>query len=168
MVNIRPAFISVAFVLFSVCSHAENLVYKWDASDHSSFSAFTSEKYPDVSHGVYTFVSSSVAGRQNIYVTIGKYINRREVSSCDKDKESVARVNGRNIKVYVYCEKYSYDDLSGKRLRITPSTEAGFNYFISSLKLSKKVVSFEFEDVYAQISSVGFSTVWNSYGGDAL
>ncbi|WP_139459368.1 hypothetical protein [Aeromonas veronii] len=92
-----------------------------------------------------------------------------DYNACEPQKinnESVAKFNGKAVRVFVWCKKFS--DADKYYLQLTPSTVAGKKYVVSEFKNSAKHVYFEYNEIYVTISAKGFSAAWNNAGGNAL
>ncbi|EKB22251.1 MAG: hypothetical protein ACRCYF_12045 [Shewanella sp.] len=163
-------FISLCFSLISYSLHANEWTitsYDWGEFDRNQASVLI-KKGSDASsmQDVTARIAHGNDGGQYIYI---EHAFMEDYNACEPQKinnESVAKFNGKAVRVFVWCKKFS--DADKYYLQLTPSTVAGKKYVVSEFKNSAKHVYFEYNEIYVTISAKGFSAAWNNAGGNAL
>ena len=100
-------------------------------------------------------INSSSEGEQRIYIQLS-------LPCSDEDEvleDSIVKTNDRNVRFERYCD--------GENVYMTPLSKAGDNYVLAEFK-EKNIVVFEFSDITVFFDAEGFTSAWNSFGGDAL
>ncbi|WP_425636151.1 hypothetical protein [Vibrio owensii] len=105
----------------------------------------------------------------NAFARMSHFAVRKYEASCDTTKDnlknSVVSVNGQNVKITTFCEPYE----GGTLYSFTPTTKAGHDFVFNALTRGKNVLIGHWSDRgLVDISAIGFTKAWNSYGGNAL
>lgn len=124
----------------------------------------------DMSILVSVEIDHAINGDKKIYFSIIKseesYKEKAPCSKDDKVYNSVMKFNNQAIKVYQFC-----DELTGRGdsyITLTPITSNGLRFIVNEFKNSPDAVSFEYRDLKLNVSAVGFTKAWNSFGENAL
>lgn len=97
------------------------------------------------------------------YSAINLYLSSRRVST---PSSTVMIFNRQAIKMSGYAKTYT--DTDNTYTSYTPETVAGHNYLINLFKKSTSPIEVEFQGDKIYLPVIGFTKVWNDYGGNAL
>ena len=171
MIKKNISFLIVFILLMQIPSIAtsQSRITAWgEVTRYDALVVTSDEQYPAVSWFLAASIGHSVNGEKRIYITLQKFISGNPVSICE-DKEPVfAKVNGQAIRFNSYCRDYEKNGKVYKETYMTPLSNKGDKYLYNSFKNSRDHITFELWGIYTPISSVGFASAWESFGGDAL
>jgi TPR repeat protein len=112
-------------------------------------------------------VSFSSSGNRNLYFQV-EYDDLK----CEADKDlkkpltDIWSFNKQAVKMLKWCKKYT--DSESNYLQLTPKSYKGFKFVVSAFREATSTVAIKTGNINFEISSKGFTKVWNSLSSTAL
>lgn len=153
-------------------------------SDWKEQQAFTvlsdSENTSNQYDYLFASIGNAVSGEQKIFLSYNAVKNGVYVNTCNNSEyknigdykkpiyhaKQVWTINGKNIKMDVFCKKYNSD--SAYYFSASASSKAGKEFIINAFKSEKRYVIISDGDFTIKMSAKGFSREWEYSGGDAI
>lgn len=138
----------------------------WDDKDNSALTVLV-----DIEKSIKTYITTEVSfssdGHRNLYFTVPLDKLKCKISTdSGKPSTEIWYFNKQAVKMNKWCNKYS--DSEGHYLSLTPQSNQGFKFVVSTFKKSAKSVSIKSNNFNFEVSSKGFTKTWNSVSPKAL
>lgn len=142
------------------------LVINWGATTSDSSSVhYARNSYDKEIRKIETLVSHSDTGNLRFYI----YLENREGNICDDylpPTTDTVVFNHQAVKMVRFCNKYHGENQT--YYSYTPYTDEGHKYVVNLFKKSTKPVEVTVNGDTIDIPVIGFTKIWNSFGGDAI
>lgn len=125
-------------------------------------------EYADHSNNIKSatvMISPSESGLQRLYFMLSIENENMCTAGDASTYSNIAQVNGKNIKVYVTCEKI--DPSKPTFIVMTALTSKGDSWVVSQFK-SKEKVNFKYLEWDVNFNANGFIEAWEKFGGNAF
>ena len=130
-----------------------------------SSSVSYSRDYDKEVRSVEAVVSHSDDGQQRFYINL-RMINGNICENHSSNILDIVNFNGQAVRMTGYCN--TYDGPNKTYYSYTPYTDNGHNYVINLFKKSTLPVKVTVDGDTIDIPVMGFTKVWNNFGGDAI